>query len=314
MRIRTVGTLLLACALATAVPLAGCGTKQSKSITDDATSSSTSRSKSLNFSYYKKPVTSPLDIKTSSLTGTFGTKGVTIPVDPSWQTKMIGYAGYASVDIGARELGIYIYPYYHDIDRDITKTLEGYSNSIEGLGGVDFKKLREKKKFEIDGGTVVRIYEDENSRESLLALGYNKKANKGFALVAARFHARYKDWDEAVDYMMEHVSFNPDEAEDASSDSSSSSASNTDNSQSTQTTQNDGNANVITAGMYKVGTDIPAGEYKLTAEGNGGFWQVTNSSDANAEIVGNDFFTDTAYVTVKDGQYLKITSCTGQHT
>ena len=295
MRIRTVGTLLLACALATAVPLAGCGTKQSKSITDDATSSSTSRSKSLNFSYYKKPVTSPLDIKTSSLTGTFGTKGVTIPVDPSWQTKMIGYAGYASVDIGARELGIYIYPYYHDIDRDITKTLEGYSNSIEGLGGVDFKKLREKKKFEIDGGTVVRIYEDENSRESLLALGYNKKANKGFALVAARFHARYKDWDEAVDYMMEHVSFNPDEAEDASSDSSSSSASNTDNSQSTQTTQNDG-------------------EYKLTAEGNGGFWQVTNSSDANAAIVGNDFFTDTAYVTVKDGQYLKITSCTGQHT
>ena len=66
-------------------------------------------------------------------------------------------------------------------------------------------------------------------------------------------------------------------------------------------------------GMYKVGTDIPAGEYKLTASsGTLGYWEVTNSSTANADIVGNDNFSGSTYVTVSDGQYLKLERCVAE--
>lgn len=63
-------------------------------------------------------------------------------------------------------------------------------------------------------------------------------------------------------------------------------------------------------GMYKVGTDIPAGEYKLTAEGStSGYWEVTASSAADADIVGNDNFNGSTYVSVTDEQYLKLNRC-----
>lgn len=63
-------------------------------------------------------------------------------------------------------------------------------------------------------------------------------------------------------------------------------------------------------GMYRVGTDIPAGEYKLTASsGTLGYWEVTNSSTADADIVGNDNFSGSTYVTVSNGQYLKLERC-----
>lgn len=66
-------------------------------------------------------------------------------------------------------------------------------------------------------------------------------------------------------------------------------------------------------GTYRVGTDIEAGEYKLTTTSSTpGYWEVTNSSAPDADIVGNDNFEGTAYVTVADGQYLKLNRCTGE--
>lgn len=62
-------------------------------------------------------------------------------------------------------------------------------------------------------------------------------------------------------------------------------------------------------GMYKVGADLPAGEYKLTCQSDDAYWGVTNSSDADADIVGNDIFSGSAYVTVYDGQYLTLRRC-----
>ena len=71
--------------------------------------------------------------------------------------------------------------------------------------------------------------------------------------------------------------------------------------------------NVIGAGTHLVGTDIEAGEYCLTASaGDMGYWEVTASSAPDADIVGNDNFEGTAYVTVTDGQYLKLNRCTGE--
>lgn len=63
------------------------------------------------------------------------------------------------------------------------------------------------------------------------------------------------------------------------------------------------------SGMYRVGIDIPAGEYKLASEDDG-YWCIYKSSDLPLDIVSNDLFDSSSYVTVKDGQYLKISGCT----
>ena len=65
-------------------------------------------------------------------------------------------------------------------------------------------------------------------------------------------------------------------------------------------------------GMYLVGKDIVAGEYKLTAnEGDSGYWCIYNVSTADRDIVSNAIFDSAAYVTVTDGQYLLLSDCSG---
>lgn len=62
------------------------------------------------------------------------------------------------------------------------------------------------------------------------------------------------------------------------------------------------------AGMYRVGTDIPAGEYKITCTGN--LWcYIEVSSDSSgtlSSIVSNDNIDTFAYITVSEGQYLTV--------
>lgn len=68
---------------------------------------------------------------------------------------------------------------------------------------------------------------------------------------------------------------------------------------------------VYNDGTYKVGSDLPAGEYKFTQTSSYGGY-VERSSDSSMEldsIISNDVTTDegsTIYVTVHDGEYLKI--------
>ena len=60
-------------------------------------------------------------------------------------------------------------------------------------------------------------------------------------------------------------------------------------------------------GMYKVGADIKAGEYKVHPTGSMSYCEVaTNSSHTLDSIISNDNFTADKYITVKDGQYLKL--------
>ncbi len=64
-------------------------------------------------------------------------------------------------------------------------------------------------------------------------------------------------------------------------------------------------------GTYKVGSDLPAGEYKFTQTSEFGGY-VERSSDSSMEldsIISNEATTDkgsTVYVSVKNGEYLKI--------
>lgn len=68
---------------------------------------------------------------------------------------------------------------------------------------------------------------------------------------------------------------------------------------------------VYNDGTYKVGSDLPAGEYKFTQTSSFGGY-VERSSDSSMEldsIISNDVTTDegsSIYVTVHDGEYLKI--------
>lgn len=64
-------------------------------------------------------------------------------------------------------------------------------------------------------------------------------------------------------------------------------------------------------GMYRVGTDIEAGEYKLTSTDDtwAGYYCIYDNVSAGRDIVANKNFTGNAYVTVKNGQYLELVRC-----
>lgn len=67
------------------------------------------------------------------------------------------------------------------------------------------------------------------------------------------------------------------------------------------------------AGGYRVGTDIPAGEYKLTCTGStAGYYAVYPSTSETelTDILMNENFESCTYVTVSDGQYLEVTRAT----
>jgi hypothetical protein len=62
-----------------------------------------------------------------------------------------------------------------------------------------------------------------------------------------------------------------------------------------------------------IGKDIPTGEYKITLTSEIAYWERSrNPRDSIDSIIANDTLTDTAYVTVRDGEYFKITGAKGQ--
>lgn len=65
-------------------------------------------------------------------------------------------------------------------------------------------------------------------------------------------------------------------------------------------------------GTYKVGTDIPAGEYKVKDNGNGYIEVTTNSRHDLLNIVSNENLNGDSYITVSEGQYIKINNATIQ--
>lgn len=75
------------------------------------------------------------------------------------------------------------------------------------------------------------------------------------------------------------------------------------------------NRNIYYEGTYKVGIDIPEGEYKLieTDSDFGGFYRVyLNSGDKLDSIVTGGSFKRMTYVTVKKGQYLELSRCNAE--
>lgn len=64
-------------------------------------------------------------------------------------------------------------------------------------------------------------------------------------------------------------------------------------------------------GMYRVGIDMPEGEYKFTvADGKSKGYYCAYTDITYNDIEDNDNFDGAAYYTVKNGQYLKLNRCT----
>jgi hypothetical protein len=69
----------------------------------------------------------------------------------------------------------------------------------------------------------------------------------------------------------------------------------------------------IPPSTYKIGKDIPAGEYKLTPAGEMAYWERSRNPRSSIDgIIANDVLSESAYVTVRDGEYFKITGARGQ--
>lgn len=62
-------------------------------------------------------------------------------------------------------------------------------------------------------------------------------------------------------------------------------------------------------GMYKVGEDIPAGEYNVESTGDLAYIEVaTDSRHQIEDIITNDNFENNKFITVEDGQYLTLSN------
>ena len=62
------------------------------------------------------------------------------------------------------------------------------------------------------------------------------------------------------------------------------------------------------ASTYKIGTDMPAGEYVIFNDGFAAYMEIAKDASGSFEsIIANDNISTHTIVTVKDGQYLKIT-------
>jgi len=73
-------------------------------------------------------------------------------------------------------------------------------------------------------------------------------------------------------------------------------------------------SSAIKAGMYKVGSDLSAGEYVLISNGSSYFQVSKDSTGALDSIVCNDTFTNRSYVTINAGQYFEFKNCSAYPT
>ena len=149
--------------------------------------------------------------------------------------------------------------------------------------------------------------------------GIESDGERGFAIFLERRDGiSDEDWDGFIEAMRHNLSFDPESTMTDSFKADDDSGSGSDSGTSTTTgdsSSTEGGTTSSTSfgpGTYRVGADIPAGEYKLTVTDGSdtGFWEVTNSSAEDADVVSNDNFEGSTYLTVTEGQYLEIGHCT----
>lgn len=67
---------------------------------------------------------------------------------------------------------------------------------------------------------------------------------------------------------------------------------------------------VYKQGMYKVGRDVVAGDYKLKSEGSGYYAILSDTKGCISSVLENSSFSGEKTVSIKSGQYIKILDAT----
>ena len=80
----------------------------------------------------------------------------------------------------------------------------------------------------------------------------------------------------------------------------------TSSSATTKATQDATKVKTYSAGQYKIGKDLPAGEYVVISNGDSYIELASDSTGNFSSIIANDVFKNRSVITVQDGQYLKV--------
>ena len=82
----------------------------------------------------------------------------------------------------------------------------------------------------------------------------------------------------------------------------------TSSSATTKATQDAPKVKTYSAGQYKIGKDLPAGEYVVISNGDSYIELASDSTGNFSSIIANDVLKNRSVITVQDGQYLKSTT------
>ncbi len=66
---------------------------------------------------------------------------------------------------------------------------------------------------------------------------------------------------------------------------------------------------VFTDGIFRVGTDIPAGEYRITGSSDDSYYRLMGSAECpydDREYIASDYVENSVYLTLEDGQFLTL--------
>lgn len=296
-------TIALAAGLAL-LPLSGCGQSQTASSQNTGSSNATASSSDGD------------GVHDYQLTESYSYQGVTFLGDPSWtisQPKPYNY--YVKIDMPKNS------------HVSIQSALHGQTATLEGAFKEYFRAdntTTQTNTWTKNGVTYCSGYYETSGNPIYLLSGSEDASGKGF-LLSMTFETDNWTEDQAkslFDAIVATVEYDPSQTDmdyheafasnqgtatstqgNTSSNASSSSSSTNASSESTSQT-----ATTYGPGTLKVGTDIPAGEYKVTStRSNGeGYWAIRDSSGTNSNILANDAFTGSSYATVEDGQYFEL--------
>lgn len=318
---RSLGVSIALAASLSLLPLAGCGQAQPAATAEGGPDSAVSSE------------AGKRDIQDFKLTKTFSYQGVTFLGDPSWTAseKDNEYIVFFDGTTNYSPRHIWVQTALHGQ----TATLEG---AFKEYYAADDSPIQTDT-WTKGGVTYFSGYHELSEGRIYLLSGSDATTGRGFliSLAIADDGSTEEQQKDLFDKIADTVEYDPSQtnidyheafakangtSSDGASDGTDSSADTgtSDRTTSQTTSQTTGGSGPQTtgqygAGTYKVGTDLPAGEYKLTSTDTvPAYWEVTNSSAPDAQIVGNDNFTGNAYVTVSDGQYLKLVRCVAEPT
>ncbi len=121
------------------------------------------------------------------------------------------------------------------------------------------------------------------------------------------FYTRWWFWLIVVIIIIIFATSGGDDTDNTNNTNSTNEENQTDTTNNNNNNQNTSSDNRIKSGTYKVGTDIPAGEYLVFADETGYIESAKDSTGNLESIIFNDNLDDShSFVTLRDGEYFKL--------